>query len=402
MVNAVYDHIVAIIVVSVIFVSSVIIVPHVNLRNLLAVNQQQLRNTALNTFNAMLLDTGYPADWGSRVNETFYFHSSVVERFGLASVTPSTFYMLDPDKVQRLDTVNPLGFLSYEEMRALLGLKNYGFHFKIIPPFNVTNVNGIKIDENHSPINKEALEEGVLEYAVKVSYLDGRPIYNATVLATAIFTWKGKGSEGGFNYTSLLPVRTDILGICRQNVTLLTDGHNGGNGDYELTSLIVILRINVANVATLVVTFGENPGTIVDINMVSDTIVLTEPKGAPNAAIELKAIYVYGSQETPWLLYEGQGPPDDKFNTGKGQHSLWNRTFPGLHDYDPNILVFHLWNVEEGREEIVVAGPYRNLMGYTVFTYGGPVENAAAAVKLQRNVIIAGMTYTAELWLWKE
>jgi hypothetical protein len=202
---------------------------------------------------------------------------------------------------------------------------------------------------------------------------------------------------------SLPPAYTDVLGICRQNVTLINDGHNGdGNGDYELTSVMVILKINVAEVATSVVTFAEKPEPIVDINMVGDTIVLTEPKGAPNAAVELKAIYVYGSQGTLWLLYEGQGPPDDKFNTGQGQHFLWNRTFPGLHDYNPTVLVFHLWNIEEGREEIVVAGPYRNLMGYTVFEYGGPIKNAAAAVKLQRNVIIAGMTYTAELWLWKE
>jgi hypothetical protein len=195
MVNIVYDHIVAILVVGVIFVSSVILVPHVNLRNLLAVDQQQLRNLALNVFNTLLLDTGYPANWGSQVNETFYFHSSVVERFGLASAEGSTFYMLDPDKVKRLDTANPLGFLSYEEMRALLELQNYGFHFRIIPPFNVTNVDGTKIDENHSPINGEALDEGVLEYAIKVSYLDGRPLHNATISATAIFTWRDKAAN---------------------------------------------------------------------------------------------------------------------------------------------------------------------------------------------------------------
>jgi hypothetical protein len=389
-VSPAYDYMVAIIVVGAIFVGCVIVVPHVNLRNLLAVDQQQLRNTALNTLNAILLDTGHPTDWGSEVNETFYFQPGIVERFGLANAKHSTLYVLDQDKVQRLDTNNPLGFLNYDQLRALLNLQNHGFHFRIIPPFNVTNLDGTKIDENHDPINKEALETGVLEYGVKVSYSDGRPIHNATILATVIFTSIALGSDTGTK--PLGSAWTNISGTCRQNCTLVIPPD-------ELTSVIVTLRVSVAEIATIVVAFGENPQTIVDINMAGDTVVLTEPKGNPNAAIEIRAIYVQGSQGTPWLLYKGQGPPEDKFNTGNGQQSLWNRTFSGLSGYDPILLLLH---INKNGQEIVVAGPHRNLSGYSACEYGRPVESATEAVKLQRNVIIAGTTYTVELWLWKE
>ena len=100
MVNAVYDHVVAILVVGVIFVGAVVVLPAMSFANLQAVDQQQLRNTALNVFNAMLLDTGEPTNWGSM--DPFYMNDPRIKRFGLASTQGTTFYVLDPNKVQRL------------------------------------------------------------------------------------------------------------------------------------------------------------------------------------------------------------------------------------------------------------------------------------------------------------
>jgi len=390
--NAVYDHIIAILVVGMIFVGAVVILPTMSFVNLQAVDQQQLRNTALNVFNAMLLDTGEPANWGSISNGTYYFSADGVERVGLAKTGDSAFYLLDPDKVQRLDETNPLGFLSYEEMRALLGLQSYGFSLRIIPPFNVTNVNGTKIDEDHSPINETALDQKTLQYAVRVSYLDGRPIPNATIQATAVYT-----DKKDFAMTPPHVTTTNAVGIGSDIIPLY----------FEPWHITVILRVSVADVATIVVTFGKNPIKIIDINMVGDNVILTRPKDAPNADVKLNSIYFLESGGALNSLYNGTS--QDHFNTGEGQHCLWNNTFSGLQDYDPVILIFNIETVppkneteHPGNQEIAVAGPYQNLLGYTVFEYGGSPKSSGAAVRIQRSVIISGMTYTVELTLWKE
>ena len=66
--NAVYGHIIAIVFLGIMFVWAVGVVPQMSYNNIQAANQQQLRNTELNVFDAILLDTGESAtaatDWG--------------------------------------------------------------------------------------------------------------------------------------------------------------------------------------------------------------------------------------------------------------------------------------------------------------------------------------------------
>ncbi|MBS7621407.1 hypothetical protein KEJ32_04775, partial [Candidatus Bathyarchaeota archaeon] len=166
MVNAVYDHIVAILIICAMFTAAVIVLPQISIANIKAVDQQQLRNTALNVFNTMLLDTGLgfngtelTTDWGS-IEE---WSEDKVVKFGLASSRDSSFYVLDPNKVQRLVKDNPLGYLSYNRVKEILELQDYGFYFKISPPFNVTNLDGTKIDATHPPIT---LTGSTLRYAI--------------------------------------------------------------------------------------------------------------------------------------------------------------------------------------------------------------------------------------------
>jgi len=388
MVNALYDHIVAVIIVGVIFVSTVVILPAMSFINIRAVDQQQLRNIALNVFNTLLLDTGEPVNWGSVLN----WSPEIVKRFGLASASASTFYVLDPDKVQRLVEGNPLGGINYTMVKELLGLEGYEFSFRIIPPFNVTNVNGTKIDDNHSPINETLLEEKVLQYAVKVCYPNGEPIPNAVIEAVVVYTDKNTFAIVSPKFTT-----TDSMGIGRDTINLA----------FEPLHITVILRVSVANVATIVVTFGKNPLRFVDINAVGDSIVLTRPKDAPNAEVKLHKIYFFSADGTLVSLYNGT--KDDHFNTGVGSpFRLWNMTFPGLKSRNPVVFVINIETVppkdsgKHGNQEMVIAGPYQNLLGYTVFQYGSSPPTGRGAVSLRRSVIISGMTYVAELALWKE
>ena len=98
MIGTVYDYLMAIVIVGVIFVAAVVVVPNASNMNLLYVDQQQLRNVALEALKAMLLDTGYPVNWGSQDP----FDQNSIQRFGLAYSGTSSFYVLDPEKAQRL------------------------------------------------------------------------------------------------------------------------------------------------------------------------------------------------------------------------------------------------------------------------------------------------------------
>lgn len=386
MVNAVYDHIIAILVVGVIFVGTVVILPTVSLTNLQVVDQQQLRNTALNVFNAMLLDTGEPVEWGSMTD--FKMNDPRVQRFGLASLWDSTFYVLDPDKVQRLVIGNPLNYCEYDFVRERLGLQDYGFHLRIIPPFNVTF---LSLNVASSSLN----------YKVKVSYLDGTPVPNAEAYATAIYS-KGKDL---FNITQSGPTRTDALGLGQDTVPLEFE-----DPDYYM----VTLRVTVADVATLVVTSGQPfNNTIANINIVHDTMILTSTKEPPdyneppNENVWILDIMAIDSKGLLWhLLHEGKDQ-DFMFNTGEGSFELWSQTFFGLHDFEPVILIFNFWAIDPvtglGRRQVLIMMAYPDILGTSIFDYGGsPKGSGSASVKVQRSVIVSSMTYTAELWLWKE
>lgn len=386
MVNAVYDHIVAIVIVGVIFVGAVVVLPAMSFANLQAVEQQQLRNTALNVFNAMLLDNGEPINWGSM--RPFYSNDPRVKRFGLASAQDSTFYVLDPDKVQRLVVGNPLNYCEYDRVRELLGLQDYGFGLRIIPPFNVTFLGTNVVGSS-------------LNYEARVSYLYGDPIPNAEAYATVVYT-KGKDY---FNVTQSGPVESNAMGICEGTVPLSIS-----EPDYH----IVTLRVTVADVATLIVTSGQTfNNTIARINVVYDTLVLTSWKdppdynGPPNENIWILDIFAFGSDGSIWDLFEGsKSGQDNKFNSGTGPFERWSKPFNGLHDFQPVLLIFNFWAVDEvtghGRQQVLIMMAYPDLLGTNIFEYGGSPERSGAAVKIQRSVIISSMTYTAELWLWKE
>ncbi|MEM0357351.1 MAG: hypothetical protein QXL77_03125 [Candidatus Bathyarchaeia archaeon] len=384
--NPVFDHILAMVVVSALFISAVVIMPQINMGNIAAVEQQQLRNMALNLLNAMLLDTGDPVNWGSIVNGTYYFHPNVVKRFGLAYDRTQTLYVLDPDKIQRLNTQNPLGYLPYEYLKKILNLQGYGFSFRLIPPFNVTNVDGTRITETRTPLR--FVNSTALMYAIKVIHLDGSPIPNALVEGFIFYS-----KDKNFYIGPTSPAVTNASGICSQVIKLSL-----ASPDY----VMVILRISVADVAAILVTMGKDASVYVaDINIVKDTVVLTKAKNPSNEDVKIVSIYVYTTNgEIIWLY---NGTKDDHFNTGEsGKHALWSKNFPNLRDLSPAILIFDFSAVEKGRREIVVAGPFKNLLNYNVFEYGGKVPVGGGAVKLQRNIIVEGMIYTAELWLWKE
>jgi hypothetical protein len=182
---------------------------------------------------------------------------------------------------------------------------------------------------------------------------------------------------------------------------------------------MVTLRVTVADVATLVVTSGQTfNNTIANVNIVYDTLVLTSWKDPPdyNAGpgetpenVWILKIVAIGSDGSLWNLFEGSKSGNDtSFNSGKGSFERWSQLFAGLHDFEPVILIFNFWaevkdDTRPGRQQVLIAMAYPDILGTSIFDYcGSPKSSGGASVKIQRSVIISGMTYIAELWLWKE
>jgi len=392
MVGGLYDYMIALTIVGIIFISVVFIAPSLSYINLLYIDQQQLRNLAVETLKTMLLGAGYPANWGSEDP----FDPSLVHSFGLASAGSSSFYVLDPDKVQRLVKGNPMGYIEYPRMRKLLGLERYGFNIRIVPPFNFTILHAQVVPPH-------------ISFEVKVSLNDGRPIPNGKVNAVIFYTTQGKGrgqdekSEVFFEKTN--ETSTDARGICGIERMLTPPG--------QISDVMVLFTVTVADLVTLFVTYQSiRPDDIAKVNMVSDNVTLSMPDNPPSPPNDDRWVdnVIMFSLDTGTIMFLYNGSrltkEKEKDMLNYGSYKVWTRTFYELKYHNPALLIFNFWAVDIGenpaRRSILIAGPYPNWLGYRVIEYGGVSPQGYTAVKLYRNVVISGMTFNVELALWKE
>jgi hypothetical protein len=389
MAGELYDYLIGLTIMGVIFMSAVLAIPSLSYTNLLYLDQQQFRNIATQTLKTIVLETGYPTNWGS----SDPFDQNDVKRFGLAKANSSSFYVLDPDKVQRLVEGNPLGSIEYEKMRELLGLEDYGFSISILPPFNVT-------------VTKEEFEvtstEITLKLEVKVSHNNGRPISEA--FGEALIIYVTKSGNTAKLYVIKERVSTDLMGIC-----VIEKEITAPSGE-QILDAIVVLRITVADIATMVVIYQEPPpDDIADINIVGDEIILTHPDGLPPNSTPPASRWIDNiiefNEESFSFIYNGSRSPEDLLTYGQG-FKVWNETFSGLKDSNPTLFLFNFWVLAQDQpatpRSVLIAGPNPNLIGSRVLHFGGTVTSSSSAVKLQRNVVISGMTYIVELSMWKE
>jgi hypothetical protein len=376
MVAPVFEHITAIIFVSMLFFSAVIAVPAISYVNLLYVDQQQFRNVALEALNSMLLSAGYPAKWGTSAS----FNESEIAKFGLALSDGFSFYVLDPDKVQRLDVNNPSGSLNYETMRALLGLQNYGLNIKITPPFDVT------------AIKKSGIPN--LLYEVNVTFNDGRPIPNAHVEATILYLENKQDY-----YSTETENSTNLLGRCTIEKALPS----------SVTDYVIVLKATVADLATVTSTYMEGFGYqhTTNASIIGDNISLSIPEGpgwekGSSGKRWIEGITVVSGDGT-WHIYDGNKLDDPIIWSDSKNSWAWSKTFTGLSYYNPLFIIFSLSVPTGGRQIVLFVGPYTTSSGYRIFDFGGSVRSpSGGALKLSRSVEISGMTYIFELLIWKE
>lgn len=383
-----YDHLMAVVVLGALFSMAVFIVPSLSYVNLLYLEQQQLRNIALSALKTILFDEGYPANWGS-MHGMNLFNEADVKRFGLALLRDPSFYVLDLDKVQRLSKDNPLGSISYQKMKELLRLSGYDFSIVMRPLFNVKyNVNPGSGDTTRT-----------ISFNATVSRYDGQPVPNAIVKASIIYAVDKNPPE-----TKTLEVsrQTDSLGRCQGSQTISV-----GSGE-KIKDVIVIFRVTVADRATIVVSSQDtqDPNDIAKINIVGDNIILTIPKNMTEEEKQ-KA----NSQDARWItnimMYNFEtsmnlldGGKEDKLTYGKG-YGVWNQSFPGLSYSEPGVLIFTFDTVIGSRTLALLVGPYALWSKGGVIEFNPVPSSSGASMSVQRDVIIAGMAYVAELRLWK-
>jgi len=396
MAGGLYDYIIAITIVGIIFISVVLIAPSLSYVNLLYIDQQQLRSLAMETLKTILLGTGYPGNWGSQDP----FDPSGVQNFGLASTDSSSFYVLDPDKVQRLVEDNPIGYIEYPRMRKLLGLERYGFNIRIVPPFNFTILNAQVVPPH-------------ISFEVKVSLHDGRPIPNGKVNAVIFYTTQGRGQGQGDKgeerswvfFEKVDDKFTDARGICGIERMLTPPG--------QISDVMVLFTVTVADLVTLFVTYQSiRPDDIAKVNMVSDNVTLSMPDNPPSPPNDDRWVdnVIMFSLDTGTIMFLYNGSrltkEKEKDMLNYGSYKVWTKTFCELKYHNPALLIFNFWAVDIGenpaRRSVLIAGPYPNWLGYRVIEYGGTSPQGYTAVKLYRNVVVSGMTFNAELALWKE
>ncbi len=380
MVNPVYDHIIAIIVVSAVFIGTVVILPTLSLVNLRAVDQQQLRNTAYNVFDAILLGAGRPSDWGS----TYPFDQSEVKAFGLAYSHDCSLYVLDTDKVQRMDVDSP-GYIEYEYVKELLNLEGYGFNLRIFRPFTVEC--GLDITGDN------------VWFAVKViNNDDGEPVPNAEVTATMVYSIK-TGTNVTVDTTEPMIFFTNALGMCESNQTVQIPQGS------ELSRAVAVLKVTVAGMSTITVAEEDDSMHIIRINTFGDNMTISyRNESVPTSGARWILNILSYDGENFMEIYEGGRTNENKMTWGYGYYQ-WYKTFPGIRSINPPLLIFTLSVPlpDGGRQPVIVVGPFSPWDSNQIFGFGPDTgQYRDSAVKLRRFVVISGMTYIAELTLWKE
>lgn len=391
MVGELYDYMLGIVVVGIIFMSAVVTIPAVSYVNLQQIDQQQLRNTALNLFNAMLLGTGSPVDWGTIGPP---FDENQVEEFGLAPSGESSLYSVDNEKLQRLDNTS-LGYITYEKARELLGItEGYGFRLDIFRPFNVSWNIGIGGSQ--------------VWYSVEVTRnLDNRPIQNAEV---SVVTFLAAGNPD--------KVENPIINVTGPNIS-----YTNALGKYEgthtmdippgytLDSAMAIFKITVGGISTMVIANSDQSlQDILKINTFGDIVTLTfrgELAGKDNSGLRrVNSISSYNLDEELRDIWDGSSVANqEQMITYGSAYDYWSNTFPGLSSIDPGILIFTI-SVPipgQGRRPVIITGPLSGVDPSKVLSFGSMGQPIDAIIQLRRFIFdSSGMAYVAELLLWEE
>lgn len=325
-----------------------------------ASQKDQLKITAEKIMTQILLDPGYPYNWGSDNTS-----SENLRIFGLAKYgeTSRGAYILDPDKVSRLNSaigsqwVNPsyaanLLNLGNDSARALG--QDYGFTLE----FNETM--GITFVELSPDV-----------YSIKITADYNQPIINAHVTAELYYV----NESAKIAYKGPISNTTLYDGTCNLNFSSINP-----NTTQSAKALIVIADYYGAHMAKI---YAEESNVTTAYLLGRSLIASTgNPYVVPNGADSLEVV----------LTKTDQGFMMQRFfvqNVGSPSNFTLN-SLP-----EPSAIA-----VMAVTQEAHLLVAFRD---FSAISYRSipAVQSAAFAYSIERTVLISGSTYTATLYFWR-
>ncbi|MEM1581466.1 MAG: hypothetical protein QXK89_03015 [Candidatus Bathyarchaeia archaeon] len=308
--------------------------------------RENLKSIAHTILTRILLDPGDPIDWGSNTSISV----SDLKSFGLAyqryEVSPKDAYVLDPDKISRLNKNNPF-YISPIEVRKLLGLSDeYGFTIELLPALN--------IEVNQTEVNK---------YKISVkSIYNVRPLSDANVTAR-IYYIMGNGLIGDH---LIGPYTTGPDGATEE-----IDVSEFGN-NYVIIFVVEYYDIIVPKLIGHNVNWSYLTGDILRLyaSPISSEEVITSPK---NGGYEVESLTVS-------LQYLNPHP-----NGG----NLYNVSF-----VEPGFIAV----LASAGGDLVVA---TKMLDHPYGTSSSITGSYPLGYVMEENVLIDGFSYVIRLYVWR-
>lgn len=239
----------------------------------------QLKMAAQKTMTQITLNPGNPTDWGSNIT----ISANDLTSFGLATYTEFTkhAYVLDPDKVQRLENrlPNDLHIPPSKAIELLNLVKDYGLKIEFIPALklNCTNNSGNFVVNVASEQNMPLANADV---AARIFYISGGQIQK-TELKTAKTGINGNclfNFNGAYETPALLVLAADYQGIQMMNITMIGDSHEYA---YFIGASIIPPSSIITREAYQIIITKFSNGSLV----INDVPCVLKPKG--NSVYEL-------------------------------------------------------------------------------------------------------------------
>jgi len=314
--------------------------------------KEQLKVAAQKLMTQLLLDPGDPPDWGSNVA----INESNLKTFGLAKYSETTreAYVLDPDKVLRLNSTHPF-YIPPSSVINLLNLGyEYGFTLEIFPALNVS-----------------IAPQGSGKYEVSVSSeYGGLPIVDASVTARMYYVSNGtiKRSPPSAPLTS----QTRVNGECTFNFS-----------DISSDMKVLILVINYHGVRVVkVFPAGSN---VTRAYLIGEHLFLNEAYNiSSNEAYEIIVDKNFTSSTSGYMI------EDLKFSLNKVEDKKFDLTY-----VEPSTVA--VLAVSEDGTRLIFTSKEVNL---TYSSIPG-VWSFPFAYSVERSVIIGGSAYIVRLYLWR-
>jgi len=346
------------------------------------VSQEQLLSMTEKVMDQIVLSEGTPSDWGVR--------TSLPSSIGMAAKSGSE-YQLDLDKLRRL-TDNTTGtMLSSKSMFRLLGLeKNYAFRLLITPALNVTVVPTKFIIINGS-------NNFPCAFNVTVRTHDNIPVPNAnltTSLLTAYVEKPGMSFDVAYYMSDIKHNVTDWRGQRSFDYTDFIQGLS----TKSLTGCVFFVTVNFYGLSSLGsyvcttmddTTFAQIVGNDVLIGIPVDAL----PKGAKHLRKHASEITVdegaCQANSADFVLSQYKRLPP--VNYGSKNYEVFQLSY-----IEPGTVYIVLVVKTMGKNRLVVGSRIPNLQ-----PIGSELPTGTVISYVRRLVYIEGLSYYAELYLWK-